>query len=58
MGVGLEVNMEKTKYMFMHCHQNARQNHDIKTANKFLKKCGKVQIYGNVGNKSKLYSQS
>jgi hypothetical protein len=24
--VGLEVNMEKTKYMSMPCHQTARQN--------------------------------
>jgi hypothetical protein len=34
MVVGLEVNAEKTKYMLLSCHENARQNHDIKTANK------------------------
>jgi hypothetical protein len=28
--VGLEVNAEKTKYMFMSRHQNAGQNHNIK----------------------------
>jgi sorting nexin-29 len=27
---GLEVNAEKTKYMFMSCDQNAGQNHNIK----------------------------
>jgi ribosomal protein S2 len=31
--VDLEVNTEKTKYMFLSCHQNAGQNHDIKVAN-------------------------
>jgi hypothetical protein len=31
---GPEVNTEKTtKYMMMSCHQNAGQNHNIKTAN-------------------------
>jgi hypothetical protein len=28
--VGLEINVEKTKYMFISRHQNAGQNHDIK----------------------------
>jgi hypothetical protein len=28
--VGLEVNVEKTKYMLMSRHQNAGQNHNIK----------------------------
>jgi hypothetical protein len=31
---GLQANAEKTKYMFMSCHQNAGQNHNIKTGNK------------------------
>jgi hypothetical protein len=31
---GLEVHKEKTKYMLLSCHQNAGQNHDIKTANR------------------------
>jgi hypothetical protein len=30
--VGLEVNTEKTKYMFLSHHQNAGQNHDIQIA--------------------------
>jgi hypothetical protein len=33
--VGLEVNTEKTKYMLLSRHQNARQNHDIKTLQMF-----------------------
>jgi len=32
--VGLEINNDNTKYMFMPCHQNAGQNNNIKTANK------------------------
>jgi ABC-type siderophore export system fused ATPase/permease subunit len=32
--VGLEVNIERTKYMLVSCHQNAGQNHDINIANK------------------------
>jgi hypothetical protein len=31
---GLEVNAEKTKYMFMSQNQQAEQNHNIKTGNK------------------------
>jgi hypothetical protein len=30
---GLEINIEKTKYMFLSRHQNAGQNWDIKIAN-------------------------
>jgi hypothetical protein len=33
--VGLEIGVEKTKYMLPSRHQNAGQNHDIKTANMF-----------------------
>jgi hypothetical protein len=32
--VGLEVNTEKTRYMLLSRHQNAGQNHDIRTANR------------------------
>jgi ABC-type siderophore export system fused ATPase/permease subunit len=32
--VGLEVNTEKSKYMFLSRHQEVGQNHDIKTANR------------------------
>jgi hypothetical protein len=31
--VGLEINIEKTKYMLLSCHQNAGQDRDIKIAN-------------------------
>jgi len=31
--IGLELNAEKTKYVFMSCEQNAGQNHNIMTGN-------------------------
>jgi hypothetical protein len=34
--VGLEVNVEKTKYMLMSCHQNADRNRDINIGNRSL----------------------
>jgi hypothetical protein len=46
--VGLEVTAEKTKYRFLSCHQNARQNHDIK---QIFTKCGTVEIFWNGINK-------
>jgi methyl coenzyme M reductase alpha subunit len=48
--VGLEVNTEKTKHVFLSCRQNARQNHEIKIANKSFEKCGTVKIFGNDSN--------
>jgi hypothetical protein len=35
--VGLEINVEKTVYMSLFCHQNAGENHDIKIANRSFK---------------------
>jgi hypothetical protein len=32
--VGLEINIEKTKYMLLSSHQKASQNQDLKIANK------------------------
>jgi hypothetical protein len=34
--VGLGVNTEKIKYVFMSREQNAGQNHNIETANTFI----------------------
>jgi hypothetical protein len=36
MGVGLEINVEKTKYMLLSRHQNAEQYHGINTANRTI----------------------
>jgi hypothetical protein len=35
--VGLEVNLEKTKYMLMSCYQKAGQKHSIKIMNRSFK---------------------
>jgi hypothetical protein len=32
--IGLEINIEKTKYMLLSGHQNAGQNHNIKITNR------------------------
>jgi hypothetical protein len=32
--VGLEINVDKTKYMLLYRHQNVGQNRDIKIANR------------------------
>jgi hypothetical protein len=50
----LEVYTEKTKYMFMPCHQNAGQNHNFITANKSSENVNKVQINGNKSNQIKI----
>jgi hypothetical protein len=39
--IGLEVNIEKTKYMPLSRHQNVGQNHDIKIG---LKMCSSSDI--------------
>jgi hypothetical protein len=35
--IGIEVNTEKTKFMFLSRHQNAGHNNDIKLENRFFK---------------------
>jgi hypothetical protein len=44
--VGLEVNIEKTKYMLLSRHQNAGQSHDIKIANKCFENVAKFRYLG------------
>jgi hypothetical protein len=39
---GIEVTTEKTKYIFLLCHQTTGQNQYIRTA--ILWKCGEIQI--------------
>jgi hypothetical protein len=41
--IGLEVNSEKTKYMFMSRHQTAGQSNYIKVANKSFEKVAKFK---------------
>jgi hypothetical protein len=44
--VGLEVYVEKTKYMLLSGHQNAVQNHDIKTGNGSFENAARVKYLG------------
>jgi hypothetical protein len=44
--VGLEINVEKTKYMLLSPHQNVGQNQDIKVANRSLKMGHSSNIWG------------
>jgi hypothetical protein len=44
--IGLEVNSEKTKYMFMSRHQTAGQSNYIRVANKSFEKVAKFKYLG------------
>jgi hypothetical protein len=44
MEVGIERNVEKTKYMLKSCHQNICQIHDIQIANRLFENVS-VQIF-------------
>jgi hypothetical protein len=44
--IGLEVNSEKTKYMFMSRHQTAGQRNYIRVANKSFEKVTKFKYLG------------
>jgi hypothetical protein len=41
--VGLERNLEKTKYMLLSCHQNAGQHWDIETANRLFENVSQMK---------------
>jgi biotin operon repressor len=49
--VGLEINIEKTKYMLLSHHQQVGQRRDIKIAKQIVCKCVTVQISGGRSNK-------
>jgi hypothetical protein len=49
--IGLEVNADKTKYMFMSRYQNAGRNHNIKTDNSSFERVEQFNL-----NESKVYS--
>jgi hypothetical protein len=54
--VGLEVNKEKTKYTLLSRHQNAEENHDIKTASRSFENVAQFKYLGTTVNKSKFDS--
>jgi hypothetical protein len=51
---GLEINVEKIKYMLLSPRKTAGKNGDIKTAN--IWKCVTLQMFGDNINKSKFDS--
>jgi hypothetical protein len=53
--VGLEINVEKTRYMLLSRQKNVCQNWNIKIANWSFEKCHNSNIWGQ-HNKSKLDS--
>jgi hypothetical protein len=44
--VGLEIILQKTKYMFLSRHQNVGQNRDIKKQTDRLEMCHSSNIWG------------
>jgi hypothetical protein len=40
---GLEINVEKTKYMIMSCHPNSGQNQNIRIANESFENVAKLK---------------
>jgi hypothetical protein len=44
--VGLEINVEKIKYMLLSHHQNAGQNRDIKIANRLFENVSQFKYLG------------
>ena len=53
--IGLQVNVDKTKYMIMSRDQNARRSQNMRIDNRSFERV-EVQIFGNNLNKSKFYS--
>jgi hypothetical protein len=51
--VGLEINVDKTKYMLLYRHQNVGQNLNIKIANRSLENVSQFKYLGtNVTNQN------
>jgi TRAP-type uncharacterized transport system substrate-binding protein len=44
--VGLEINIEKTKFMLLSCHQNADKNHVLKMANCLFENVAQFKYLG------------
>jgi hypothetical protein len=55
---GLDVNVDKTKYMAISRNKNAARSHNINIDSNSFAGGGRVQIFGNKLNQSNLYSGS
>jgi hypothetical protein len=47
--VDVESNTEKAKYMLLSRHQNARQNHNVKTTNRSFENGARFKYLGKTG---------
>jgi hypothetical protein len=54
---GLEVNTEKTKHTFMSRHQNARQNRNIKIANRYFENAARFRYLRTVSNHNLIHEE-
>jgi hypothetical protein len=56
--IGLEINVEKTKYMLLSHHQNVGQNRDIKIANRSFENVSEFKYLGTtVTNKNLMWEE-
>jgi hypothetical protein len=55
--VDLEINVEKTKYMLLSCHQNVGQNRGIKIANKSFEIVSKFKYLRMTGTNQNLIQE-
>jgi hypothetical protein len=55
--VGLEINLEKTKYMLLSRHQNVGQNRDIKIANRSFENVSQFKYLGATVRNKKLIQE-
>jgi hypothetical protein len=55
--VGLEISVEKTKYMLLSHHQNSGQNRDIKITNRPFENLSQFRYLGMTGTKSTFDSE-
>jgi hypothetical protein len=52
--ISLEINVEKTKYMLLFCHQNVGQNKDIKVANRSFENMPQFKYLGTTATNQNL----
>jgi hypothetical protein len=57
MGVGLEVNVEKIKYMLLSRRQNLGQNHDIKIAIRCFENVAQLKYLGMTVTNQNLFQE-